>query len=434
MFGPRTPEFTAGMSVSAAVDAFNECYSDHPIGKRQPPLTESELVAALRWAVMKKPSGTTGAEEESYRKAKELAERRVLPENWQIVAWTRYSNEAGKCFLAWNIKVVMEQPARDSDHQNSRSDVDGYCLPVRHKNICEWNENASPPGPVELPSLAPSQNHDGSMPLAAAIHEFNTTNFRIEDVTPAPLTLREVVSSIKRVDREKRPLTDRKYDAFKKIPKTLRLPPGYQLSLVSNFEPGDGYRYGIWSVRLVIPRTSKTGHTYGHIIRNQFVDAKKVKDGEIAWGPVAENGLQSGVRPDPNQDDYAPGNSVVPEFFIRNTGQKVFELPVPNRADHSYYKRMVVIDSDGQEIRVTSDDTDGPAWLMPLSSFGSGSQANIPGVRTYLGGCPERRDPGGVCVCAEPGQSIRVSYSLPNPGGENAGELRTGEVLFELRK
>ena len=49
-FRAAEPEPDGSTSLADAVKAFNERALEDPIGKEQPPLTEAEVIAAIRWS------------------------------------------------------------------------------------------------------------------------------------------------------------------------------------------------------------------------------------------------------------------------------------------------------------------------------------------------------------------------------------------------
>ena len=63
-------------SLKTAVENFNQKALRHSIGKTQPPLTEDEVVAAIRGWI---PEHTPGVTDDVYDRFQEIAESRVLP-------------------------------------------------------------------------------------------------------------------------------------------------------------------------------------------------------------------------------------------------------------------------------------------------------------------------------------------------------------------
>ena len=144
----------------------------------------------------------------------------------------------------------------------------------------------------------------------AAIREFNDAQRRnpVGKDQP-PLTEEEVVAAIRWWEhrRNEAPLTNAEFAAFQQIADTRSLPQGCEFEVLCNFEPGDGYEYVIWSVRIVMQRTAKPGWTFAFDIRERFVSSRLIDDGTISWGTPAENGLKAGVQFIPHSGQYARG-------------------------------------------------------------------------------------------------------------------------------
>src|SRR5689334_20194725 len=71
------PPESHAVSLAAAIQAFNERAQQSPIGKIQPPLTEEEVIAALRWIDMERKE--PGVTEPDYELLRKIVETRELP-------------------------------------------------------------------------------------------------------------------------------------------------------------------------------------------------------------------------------------------------------------------------------------------------------------------------------------------------------------------
>ena len=91
--------------LAAAIKAFNETYSSHPIGKDQPPLTEDEVVAAIRWwGTKRNDAPVTEAEFHEFQK---IADTRMLPEKAEFELLTSFRPADQLEFDAWSVRIRM---------------------------------------------------------------------------------------------------------------------------------------------------------------------------------------------------------------------------------------------------------------------------------------------------------------------------------------
>jgi len=188
-------------------------------------------------------------------------------------------------------------------------------------------------------------------------------------------------------------------------------------------------------VRIITTRQSKPGSTYAFEIRRQYVHSEGIDDVKrkaqtTAWGPVAENGLQAGVRFEPYNETYATGQQVTPVFYYRNTSKAAIQASFPRLMTHSYYKKVIAVDKDGKPIAIDQDpNPTGPVgWIEePLQP---GAQHEIMGLPILLGDVD--RGAAETVVRAEAGQSLRIHFELSNVGQDHRASISTGEVLLSI--
>ena len=169
---------------------------------------------------------------------------------------------------------------------------------------------------------------------------------------------------------------------------------------------------------------------YPIILRKQFIRSQAIDNGKIAWGPVAKNGLQAGVRFEPYNEQYVTGQQVLPRFYYRNTGDQFVEIMLPRLMTHNYYTKLSALDGAGKSISIDQDRKPaGPVgwWLLP---FGLGAQHEIRGLPIRLG--EVERGQAETVIQSKPGQSVRVRFTLPNYAEKNSPPLKTGEILFSM--
>ncbi len=116
------PEPDGSTSLADAVKAFNERAAETPIGKEQPPLTEAEVIAAIRWWDFDRKRSPVSDEE--YRAFRKVAETRRLPEGWEFEVLTGFEPNRQVAFDAWSVRIRMPR-------QNGRT----YAFSIRERMI-----------------------------------------------------------------------------------------------------------------------------------------------------------------------------------------------------------------------------------------------------------------------------------------------------------
>ena len=282
-----------------------------------------------------------------------------------------------------------------------------------------------------LGKLESADDAADSKPLAAAIHGFNASHYRLAGLDMPPLTEQEVIAAIRfqKTRRNKFDITDGEFARMQQIADTRRLPADAEISVLTGYQPGDGYRYDIWSVRFSMREQVNTvPYPFtGFTIREHYVQSQPLDLDKIAWGPVAENGLQAGVRFEPRQARYFAGQKVTPYFYYRNTGDRKFDISFPNLESG----KLVAADNAGVAIPVDEDKS--PKWIvgfMGFGEFGFGSQHEIRGRTIVLGDV--ERDDAEFAIRAKAGQAVRVHFVLSNYGDQGGSQLHTGEIAFSM--
>ena len=394
-----------GASLESAVREFNQESAALAPDHGQSALTVDELVASIRWALMRGkqdflPEQTAGFEFV-------LKEQR-LPAAWKIIRNTRSGPEESEMFTSWSI--ILQSP--EGSHT------------IRQQMLKQ-------PDKYDGAAGAATATAD-SVPLAAAIRELNDAHQRdpVGKDQP-PLTEEEVVAAIRwwKHRRNEAPVTNAEFEAFQQIADARALPPGFTFEVLPNFEPGDGYEYVIWSVRIVMQRTAKPGWTFAFDIRERFVSSSLIDDGTISWGTAAGNGLMAGVQFIPHSGQYARGQKVAVRFFIRNTGDRTLDVSLPNLMTHAYYDQIHVTTPTGEAITLGQDSgLGGPVGWRKLR-MGPEMMEWVNGLPLLIGDESLEQDVETV-ICAEPGQSCCVSFTLPNFADSEGEPLKTGELKF----
>lgn len=99
------PEPDGSTSLADAVGTFNERALKNPIGKEQPPLTEEEVIAAIRWSDLDRKQLPVSDEE--YRAFRNIADTRRLPKGSEFEVLTGFEPNQKFVFEAWSVRIRM---------------------------------------------------------------------------------------------------------------------------------------------------------------------------------------------------------------------------------------------------------------------------------------------------------------------------------------
>jgi hypothetical protein len=99
------PEPDGSTSLADAVESFNEKALQDPIGKEQPPLTEEEVIAAIRWSGLDRNQMPVSDEE--YRAFRKIADTRRLPKGSEFEVLTGFEPNQRFVFEAWSVRIRM---------------------------------------------------------------------------------------------------------------------------------------------------------------------------------------------------------------------------------------------------------------------------------------------------------------------------------------
>jgi RNA polymerase sigma factor (sigma-70 family) len=93
-----------------------------------------------------------------------------------------------------------------------------------------------------------------------------------------PITEPEVIAAIRAAKRpDDSAVTDKLFDAFKKIAETKQLPPGAELEAIGGpWDPGTAFVYDVWWVRLRMPK--EANGTYSFVIRERFIRSRTLQE------------------------------------------------------------------------------------------------------------------------------------------------------------
>ncbi len=410
----------AGRPLSDAVREFNAANADNPLSKGQPPLTDDEVVAAIRWTTRDRTA--LGLEAADFQALTSIAESRLLPPGARLELKTDFlapdplSVRDGRKLTKWTIFVAFP-----SSHLTPGS------VPIREQYIRS-----------ERPATEHSTLIADWTPLTPAIDAFNERH-RSHSIgkDQPPITKDEILTALRvwLTRREKLPVTNAEFRELEKIAATEQLPPGAELEVLTSFQPDNEWQFEAWSVRLRVshgPDGGRGGGSYAYTIRDRWLKARRIGERKISWGPKADNGLQVGLWLDPASEVFAKGQQVVPHFFFRNAGDKELGISLPRIMTHSYYEAMQVTDDKGEAIQIDQDGSPGGPVGWTQLPFTPGAMHEVVGLPIVLG--QVKRPPGvETVICAAEGQECRLRFSVDNYLDPDAAEkARTGEVRFRL--
>ena len=99
--GTATP--TNSVLLAEAVRRFHARYATDLIGKDQPPLTEAEVLAAIRWAMTDRAKLLVA--DDTFRTLGRVVETRWLPDNFELEAETGYQPNNSVTFDVWSVRL-----------------------------------------------------------------------------------------------------------------------------------------------------------------------------------------------------------------------------------------------------------------------------------------------------------------------------------------
>ena len=102
--GARLPQ-TPSLPLVDAIKAFNARAVDDPVGKDQPPLTEQEVLAAIRWwAIERKNAPVSDAQFAEFQR---IVETRQLPAGTMFEVLRGYRPSLEREFAVWSVRIRM---------------------------------------------------------------------------------------------------------------------------------------------------------------------------------------------------------------------------------------------------------------------------------------------------------------------------------------
>jgi RNA polymerase sigma factor (sigma-70 family) len=200
----------------------------------------------------------------------------VSPPEWTFVLDEKTSpkqidmtDDGGKwmgiyAFEQGALKICVDQAGKDRPTSFKTKKGTDQCSLIFHKKETE-NENQK--GDDVRTSLEGAVKSLNKKAAGDAVGKYET-----------PITEQEVIAVIRATQRPKdSALTDKVFDAFKKIAETKQMPPGAELEFMGGIhDPGASFIYDVWWVRVRMPKES--GGTYSFAIRERILRSRTLQE------------------------------------------------------------------------------------------------------------------------------------------------------------
>ena len=107
--GAKSPGDDDATPLAAAIGGFNEQHRSD--GVPQPPLTEEEVVAAIRWwKTRRNEAPVTNREFATFQK---IAETRQLPKGVALEVISHFGRVDGSSHIIWSVRIVVPRESRE---------------------------------------------------------------------------------------------------------------------------------------------------------------------------------------------------------------------------------------------------------------------------------------------------------------------------------
>ena len=482
-FGKAPATVKAGASLLEAVREFNKRQKVHEIGKDQPPLTDDEVIAAIR--DLRDDRDEIELSDLDFAAFQGIAETGMLPRGWAIDTLREVEFADGGKVDVWSVVLTYKRPRGNIPPNRIPPDfthtIRQRALKYRpnEKERETKSESTGPPTSSGISLQGSSmrvvvreggepESLDGRVSLAKLVFEFNsqwlsTTSEEtpeskafpgigpsVQVPTEHPLTFDEVMAAIQlqlnRPSVKKRPGDAAFREELQRITDTQTVPEGTKLDSNMGYN-GPDLEFDIRGCYLKIPSTAEGVVAWTAPVRRRFIGSTpvvKTKDDEIAWGPPAADGLQVGVQLARISGGGSPGATYSTKFFFRNRSGKTiaaFEHQIDNfdiDARTPTGDKLLVKNRTGTA-RISIP-------IFPVEVTG-GKRIAKPGLPILLGGFTAQKfeeaafletsdpftgDAPVAVVNARIGESIRIRFQLLHPANIEGPKLTTGEIRVNV--
>ncbi len=307
---PQVPQ----QSLGTAVMEFNNLHSSDAEGNSQPPLTQDEFLAILKWKL-----GNDELSDEMVKAIEPIlyTRDRMLPAGWRFVGGQIKEIGQHGIVQTWQIKL----------------ETNGLSEPlVIRKSSIGFLAYETKVEPAKVPETMVSLN--------SLVDEFNAKRLKLESRTEqlheiSPLTTDEVLAALAWSDsadkRTAAASSGNKGVIEKWLPQILSthyLPQSARIEFIPTIENAIGQRFYIQQIELQVPDSADSAKFDTAIVRKQFVGQAL---GPLAtrWSKPGKNGLQVGMRFLPAANTYEHGEVIDIEFLYRSATRRKIPVTLP---------------------------------------------------------------------------------------------------------
>ena len=291
--GPRT------RSLAEAVRVFNARAAEDSIGKSQSPLTEDEVIAAIRWSLLE--IDKLAVSDKTIQALRGIIDSRELPPRFELEVLTVFEPNDQMEVTEWSVRLRIPAEPHGSTCIGIREQMVGSRLfgDEERNVIAKWQEKWRKDGiillgfdreyederakaaEIDRSRKTPDGEHTAAAPapgvvsLAEAVRVFNARAAENSiGKSQSPLTEDEVIAAIRwsLLDTKKLPVSDKTLQSLKSIPDFRELPSGFDVEVMTCFQPDSQTAFTKWSVRLRIPAEPRS--TTDIVIRDQMIAAR----------------------------------------------------------------------------------------------------------------------------------------------------------------
>jgi len=196
------PPDDGGTRLSGAIRVFNDRYARDPIGRDQPPLTEDEVVAAIRWWDWRRDELPVA--EGEYRAFRKIAETRTLPKDAELEVLTLFQPDEQREFDAWSVRIRMPREQEGWTYAFTIRERWIRCRSFEEMDIA-WGE-AAPNGLQAGVVFVPHKGSYGAGELVGVRFFFRNTGTQFLELTCPKQITRGYYRTIRVVDAEGKPV------------------------------------------------------------------------------------------------------------------------------------------------------------------------------------------------------------------------------------
>ncbi|MCA9061669.1 MAG: protein kinase [Planctomycetaceae bacterium] len=409
LHAPPPPVETKPKSLSEAVREFNNLYSRDRHGRVQPPVTESEVIACLKWNL-----GNDSFSDDIVRQLIPFLYERdhILPDGWNLTGGLNRSvhPQGVGVIETWEVNLELNGPSR--------------FIPIRR----------TAQEALTAPTPAPEAEDEKEIPLDDAVKAFNQVHPDVERQRRFPeelhpLTSEEVFAAIALWDpeREASPVSSSVIARIRRIAEIQRLPTDIRFEVIPTCQSSIGESFLTASVQMLVPDTENPDSIFAFPIRQQFIEMDLYNVEKTHWGEPAENGIQAGFRLIPSQLIYERDQVIEVEFLYRNVYGSRIPIMLPDSVTYNEIQMSTEV------VAVRTIDVQHRAEMQATTYTIGRELVVLKGQKLQF--CTEAdtaaKEDVGTLLIAEPGKGYTLKFRIPNLASGAANEsLWTGRSHY----